>query len=101
MATFKRLQEQAYDYLKELILSGEMIENEIYSETKLASEIGISRTPIRDALQRLSQDGFIDIIPSKGFRIHQITANEIVEIFQIRSAIEGFVLFNYKSIQRT
>ncbi|WOW66604.1 hypothetical protein RHN63_04265 [Clostridioides difficile] len=43
MATFKRLQEQAYDYLKELILSGEIIENEIYSETKLASEIGISR----------------------------------------------------------
>ncbi|AVD37358.1 GntR family transcriptional regulator [Clostridioides difficile] len=93
MATFKRLQEQAYDYLKELILSGEIIENEIYSETKLASEIGISRTPIRDALQRLSQDGFIDIIPSKGFRIHQITANEIIEIFQIRSAIEGFCTF--------
>lgn len=93
MSNSKRLQETAYDYLKEMILSNELVDNEIYSETKLAQQIGISRTPVRDALQRLSQDGFIDILPSRGFRIHQITPQDVIEIFQIRSSIEGFCTF--------
>lgn len=88
--SFKRLQEQAYDYLKEMIISEKLEDGEIYSETKTAEEIGISRTPIRDALQRLSQEGLIDIIPSKGFKIREISEVDIIEIFQIRAAIEGF-----------
>lgn len=87
------LQQYAYDYLKDKILSDCLLEDEIYSETKLAKEIGISRTPMRDALQRLTQEGFIDILPSKGFRLHKFTESEIIEIFQIRSAIEGFSTF--------
>jgi len=90
MATFKRLQEQAYDYLKEKILSGEFEQGVIYSETKLAEDIEISRTPVRDALHRLSQDGFIDILPSKGFRIHKVTPHDVIETYQIRCAIEGY-----------
>ena len=86
----QRLQEQAYDYLKEKILSGGYRIDEIYSETKAAEEIGISRTPVRDALQRLSQEGFIDILPSRGFRMHQISKEDVIETFQMRSAIEGF-----------
>uniref|UniRef100_UPI002618EAF5 GntR family transcriptional regulator n=1 Tax=Terrisporobacter sp. TaxID=1965305 RepID=UPI002618EAF5 len=88
-----KLQKYAYDFIKDMILSGKFLENEIYSETKLSKEIGISRTPMRESLQRLSQEGFIDILPSKGFRLHKFSEKEIIEIFQIRSAIEGYATF--------
>ena len=93
-SSLTKLQKHAYDYLKDLILTDKLVRNEIYSETKLSKEIGISRTPMRDALQRLSQEGFIDILPSKGFKLHSFTETEIIEIFQVRSAIEGFATFS-------
>jgi len=84
------VQFQVYDYLKENILNGKLLNNTLYSETKLASELGISRTPIREALHCLSQDGYINIIPSKGFIIRQLNKVDMHETIQIRCAIEGF-----------
>ncbi len=84
------LNEQAYQHLQNLIMTGQLSYNKIYSETKLAKELGISRTPFRDAIHRLAQEGYIDIIPSKGFMLHQLTRQDIVETFQIRSALESY-----------
>lgn len=86
----KPLQTKAYEYIKECILKNSFDYDTIYSETKMAQDIGVSRTPMRDALHRLAQERYIDIIPSKGFRIHQMTRQDIIETFQIRSAIEGY-----------
>ena len=86
----KPLNEQAYDHLQKLITDGQLSYHEIYSETKLAKELGISRTPFRDAIHRLAQEGYIDIIPSKGFRLHQITKRDVIETFQIRTALETY-----------
>ncbi len=88
--SFKRLQEQAYDHLKNMVLADEFDRDAIYSETKIAETLGISRTPIRDALQRLSHDGLIDIMPSKGFCVHKLTYADIIEIYQMRCAVEGY-----------
>jgi len=93
MRIFKRLQEQAYDHIKEMILNGEFTNDIVYSETKLAENIGLSRTPVRDALQRLNQEGFIDIMPSKGFRIHKLSQQDVINTYEIRSAIEGYNAF--------
>ena len=60
------LNEQAYQHLQKLILSNRLSYGQIYSETRLSRELGISRTPFRDAVHRLAQEGYIDIIPSKG-----------------------------------
>lgn len=90
MRYIKPLQLQAYEALKEKISNGELLHNTIYSETKISQELGISRTPLRDAVQRLSQEGYIDVIPSKGFRIHEMTERDLIETCQIRSALEGF-----------
>lgn len=84
------LNEQAYEHLKNLIANQQLTYNRIYSETKLSSELGISRTPFRDAIHRLVQEGYIDIIPSKGFQLHQLTKKDVTETFQIRSALEGY-----------
>ena len=84
------LQQQAYDTIKNSILSGEMEPNRLYSETKLSAQIGISRTPVRESLQCLSQDGYITVIPSKGFMIRQLNDKDMKDSIEIRCAIEGF-----------
>lgn len=87
---FKVLQVQAYEYIKERILDGTFTFNRVYSETNLAQEIGISRTPVRDAIHLLYQEGLVDIIPSKGFSLHKLTEQDVMETYEIRSAIEGY-----------
>ena len=90
MQLMSSLQLEAYNYIKNLILSHKLDANTLYSETKLSKELGISRTPMREALQCLSQDGYITVIPSKGFRIRQLSQKDMKETIQIRCAIEGF-----------
>lgn len=84
------LQVKAYDYIKNLILSNQLDVDTLYSETKLSKELGISRTPMREALQCLSQDGYIKIMPSRGFMIRQLNKKDMRESIQIRCALEGF-----------
>ena len=57
MQFMSSLQQEAYNYIKDLILTNRLDVNNLYSETKLSKELGISRTPMREALQCLSQDG--------------------------------------------
>ena len=86
----KPLQIRAYEALKDMILGGHFEKGEIYSETKVSKELEISRTPIRDAVQRLAQERYIDVIPSRGFVIHEMTEQDLLETYQIRCALEGF-----------
>ena len=86
----KPLNEQAYNYLQNLIMENHFSYLEVYSETKLSKELGISRTPLRDAVHRLAQEGYIDIIPSKGFMLHQMNRKDVNETFQVRSALETY-----------
>lgn len=81
------LQMQAYDSIKNGILNGELEPGQLYSETKLSAKIGISRTPMREALQCLSQDGYITIIPSKGFMIRQLNEKDMKDSIQIQAAL--------------
>ena len=87
---FKVLQQQAYDYIREQIFNHTLSYHQIYSESKLALEIGISRTPVRDAVHRLYQEGLVDIVPNKGFVLHKITEQDVIELYEVRSAIEGY-----------
>ncbi len=86
----KSLQMQAYEHLKAMILNGELAYDTIYSETKMAQSLGISRTPMRDAMQYLLQEKYIDIIPNKGFCLHKMTMTDYIETTQLRNAIEGY-----------
>ena len=73
------LQSKAYDHLIGLIKDGKLKEGEYYSLNKMAQEAGVSRTPFRDAVLRLEQERYIDIFPSKGFTLHKMTAEDILE----------------------
>ncbi|GAA0281827.1 GntR family transcriptional regulator [Muricomes sp. OA1] len=84
------LNQHAYNHLKKLITTQQLSADKIYSETKLANSLGISRTPFHHAMLRLVQEGYIDILPSKGFCIHQLTNQEIIETIQTRLALEAY-----------
>ena len=56
MAEYKPLQESAYSHVRDKVLSGQLQPNVLYSETRMAAELNISRTPMKDALVRLSQE---------------------------------------------
>lgn len=89
----KPLPAQVYQYIKEKILNGELDKDTFYSETKMAKELSISRTPLRDALRYLEQDGYITIVPSRGFHIRKLDQEGLRASIEIRCAIEGYCAY--------
>ncbi|HWR41003.1 MAG TPA: GntR family transcriptional regulator [Patescibacteria group bacterium] len=84
------LKEQVYTHLKKAIINEELKNGEIYSEQSIASELNISRTPVREAILQLQQEKMIDIYPSRGFMVKPMSLEECKKILQLRVAIEGF-----------
>lgn len=84
------LQTQAYETLKRMLLEDRFLPDNVYSERRISEELGISRTPLRDAIHRLAQEGYIDVIPSKGFQLHKMTSEDLSHTYEIRCALEGF-----------
>lgn len=83
----------AYGKIKTMILRGrEMKETVELSENVLAKKFNMSRTPIREALQKLQIEGFIKILPQRGIVVQDISMEEIREIYDIRIALEEFVV---------
>ena len=84
---------QAYQYLKTKILNCEYRPNEFLNEQKLCAEMGnISRTPMRDALGRLEQEGLITILPKKGLMVSGITEEDVHSMFEMRLLVEPYAL---------
>ncbi|MBR5108603.1 MAG: GntR family transcriptional regulator [Clostridia bacterium] len=90
MTDYKALNNIAYDFLRNMIYNCELEYDKIYSETKLAAQISISRTPMRDALNRLAHERYIDILPNRGFVLHAPTESDIIEAFHVRMMTEGY-----------
>lgn len=84
----KTLKEMAYKSIKEAILTGDMKKNAFYSEPSLAKMLDISRTPIREALQDLSGEGFVEAVPKRGYRIRSFDVEEVENLYDFRMAIE-------------
>lgn len=82
--------EQVYDYLKESIIKGDLQPGVTYSEQQFADLLEVSRTPVREALLQLKNEELIEIYNNKGFGIKAISLEEIQQILQARSAIEGY-----------
>ena len=83
------IREEVYKYLRHKILSGEIGPDERLVESKLAEEIGTSRTPVREALHKLEMENLIQSIPRVGYVVREITPDELDEILQIRLALES------------
>ena len=80
--------ERALHALRELILGGELTPGARLGEVELADRLGVSRTPVREALTRLAAEGIVDIAPNRGARVATWTVAELEGVFELRSAIE-------------
>ena len=86
------LREQAYRHLKRAIVTGEYETNSVLYESSVSKTLGMSRTPIRDAFVRLTEDGLVKNLPNHGYLITAITVKEIEEIFDLRLCLEKYVI---------
>lgn len=82
------LAEQVFERIENEILSGKYQRGELLTEMKLVSDLGVSRTPVREALHRLEQERLVDISP-KGILVVGVTQKDLEDIFAIRLRIEG------------
>jgi len=86
------LADRAYDALKSSLQSGKYPPGTFLSERQLALGLGMSKTPLKSALVRLEQEGFLRISPQQGILVREPSVQEIVELFDLREAIETFVV---------
>lgn len=85
----RSLRGQVFQKLREDILSGVYKDQEELREITIGEEIGVSRTPVREALRQLELEGLVTIIPNKGAYVTGITRKDVHDIYKIRSLLEG------------
>lgn len=88
----RSLREQVYDYLRGEMASGGLQPGAFLDLNALAGHLGISRTPLRDALLQLEVEGFVEILPRRGFRLKPLGLDEIRNLYQIVGALESAAL---------
>jgi len=84
------LRERAYKVIKDSILRNELLPGEVLSIDRLAKDLGISQTPIREALTKLSADGLVEYERNKGFRVADITEDDVRETYEVRRLLEPY-----------
>ncbi len=83
------LTEQVFETLQESILNGELKPGDPLPEIRLSEELGVSRTPVREALRKLELEGLVKTIPNRGTFVVGISEKDIEDIYTIRMYIEG------------
>jgi DNA-binding GntR family transcriptional regulator len=86
------VREWTYNHLKSDVLSGYFNPGERLTEEHLAKSLGVSRTPVREALHKLASEGLIQPLESRGFCVARDSREEIEDLFDIRAALEGYAI---------
>lgn len=83
------LSEKVYKRIKEEIITHKLPPNSRLKEEQLAKELGVSRSPVREALRKLASEGFITLFPNRGAIINEISIKDVIEIYEIRGTLFG------------
>ncbi len=86
------LAQQGYRVIRRAIRDGKIPRGQFFSETTLAESLGVSRTPVREALLNLFRDGVVEIVPKRGYRLIELNDDAITEIRLLRVALEQIVV---------
>lgn len=87
--SYKPLRELVFEAVREAIIEGKLKPGERLMEAQLAQELGVSRTPVREAIRKLEHEGFVLMIPRKGAYVSDLSLKEITSVFEVRRALEG------------
>ncbi|MCK5914535.1 MAG: GntR family transcriptional regulator [Deltaproteobacteria bacterium] len=90
IAEHQPLPDKIANFIREAIIVGKLKPGEKISEAKLAEELHISRTPIREAIRMLESEGFVSIIPRRGTIVSEFSLEDLYEYFQIKACLEAF-----------
>ncbi|MGA5412533.1 GntR family transcriptional regulator [Streptomyces pseudogriseolus] len=74
--------------LRTALVTGDLRPGEVYSGPVLAERFGVSATPVREAMQQLAQEGAVEVVPNRGFRVVERSARELAELAEVRALIE-------------
>lgn len=86
------LKDQAYERIKRKLLNDEYPPGTFLSERQLALHLGMSKTPVKAALERLESEGFITVSPQQGIVVRQLSISEIADQYEIRVALESYTV---------
>jgi DNA-binding GntR family transcriptional regulator len=86
------VRERTYEFLKSSVLSGHFNPGERLTEEHLAKNVGVSRTPVREALHKLESEGLIKALETRGFIVSRDSKDEVEELFELRAILEGYAL---------
>lgn len=86
------MKQQAYEYIKERILSGQLVPGNRISERRLGAELGMSKTPIKAALERLAEQGLVELAPQRSARVKGLNVRDIADHYDYRIALESFIV---------
>lgn len=95
MAKSENLTNQVYQHLKDKIINNEVFPNTYLDEKVICESLGVSRTPVREALARLEQDGLVVFIPRRGVMVSDLSLQTIIELIHIRKVMEPALLRPY------
>lgn len=87
-SSHRSLREQVADAIRERIMSGELTPGTRLVERTLAEELGVSRVPVRDALNLLKGEGFVTDVPRRGVVVTRLSREDVAELFDVREALE-------------
>jgi len=91
LENYELLNQKAYRVLKRAIIRGELTPNSKLILSEIAKSLGISNTPVREAINKLASDGLVKIIPNKGIVVKEINIDDFQEILQVRAFLDGLI----------
>ena len=83
------LREVIFNSLREAIIIGELKPGERLMEVQLAEKMGVSRTPVREAIRKLELEGLVDMIPRKGAHVAELSVKDIMDVLEVRASLDG------------
>jgi DNA-binding GntR family transcriptional regulator len=88
LKTQKNLTIAAYHRIKEMMLNYDIVPGQRLVFVDLAGQLGVSRTPVNNALSILASEGYLDFVPNQGYSVHKLTENEAIYLYEIREIFE-------------
>ncbi|WP_105565656.1 GntR family transcriptional regulator [Microbacterium halophytorum] len=88
LAKQPNIRDTVKEALRSAIISGEMRPGTVYSAPNLAKQFGVSATPIREAMLELARQGLVSVMPNRGFRVTEVSRQDLVEVTELRLMIE-------------
>lgn len=86
---YKPLREVIFNTLREAIIVGELKPGERLMEVQLSEKMGVSRTPVREAIRKLELEGLVNMLPRKGAHVADLSVKDIMDVLEVRSTLDG------------